>query len=250
MSWAYPFDHDHGLAPDDLTALVGGKGANLVIMATELGLPVPPGFTLTTEACRAYLADGWPAGLDEELRVQMARVEEAVGRGFGDPADPLLVSVRSGAPVSMPGMLDTILNLGLNGDTTPGLATAAGDGAFAAACRERLETMYREIVGVEDVPEDLRKELAGMKQEDLVALALKEGKTSPEELDKWGRDLALKSPEQFKLIVLSRPVGSVVPVEKISRGPDDKETVVDDAVLQVAKMMGNTEDDLKKYAQA
>ena len=127
MTWAYSFDHDHGLAHPELTALLGGKGANLAIMTTELGLPVPPGFTITTEASRAYHAGGWPEGLDEELRHLMGRVESAVGRRFGDPADPLLVSVRSGAPVSMPGMLDTILNLGLNEVTTPGLAAAARD---------------------------------------------------------------------------------------------------------------------------
>ncbi|MEA2025829.1 MAG: PEP/pyruvate-binding domain-containing protein, partial [Chloroflexota bacterium] len=154
MAWAYPFDHVHGLAQADLAALVGGKGANLAVMTTELGLPVPPGFTITTEACKAYLADGWPAGLDEELRVQIDRIETAVGRRFGDPSDPLLVSVRSGAPVSMPGMLDTILNLGLNAETTPGLATVSGDEAFASGCRERLEVMYKDIVGVAEVPED------------------------------------------------------------------------------------------------
>jgi pyruvate,orthophosphate dikinase len=154
MTWAYSFDHDHGLEPDELTALLGGKGANLAIMTTELGLPVPPGFTITTEACRAYHAGGWPEGLDEELRVQMARIEAAVGRRFGDARDPLLVSVRSGAPVSMPGMLDTILNVGLNEATTPGLAAASGDEAFAAGCRERLVAMYTDIVGVEAVPED------------------------------------------------------------------------------------------------
>ncbi len=154
MAWAYPFDHDHGLAHADLAALVGGKGANLASMTAELGLPVPPGFTITTEACRSYLVDGWPAGLDEELRVQIGRIETAVGRRFGDPSDPLLVSVRSGAPVSMPGMLDTILNLGLNAETTSGLASVSGDEAFATGCRERLEAMYTDIVGVAEVPED------------------------------------------------------------------------------------------------
>ena len=102
-------------------------------MANELGLPVPPGFVITTEACKAFGRDGWPAGLDDELQAQMARIGEQVGRVFGDPANPLLVSVRSGAPVSMPGMLDTILNLGLNEATTKGLAAASGDPAFAAA---------------------------------------------------------------------------------------------------------------------
>ena len=125
-------------------ALVGGKAANLGVMARDLGLPVPPGFAISTEACRAYLAGGWPEGLDDEIRAGMGAIETAIGRRFGDAADPLLVSVRSGAPVSMPGMMDTILNLGLTPETT---------GAFAAACRPRLEAMFRQTVGAE-VPDD------------------------------------------------------------------------------------------------
>ena len=119
--------------------LVGGKAANLGVMVRELDLPVPPGFVISTEACRAFLAGGWPDALDDEIREAMATLEVAVGRRFGDPADPLLVSVRSGAPVSMPGMMDTILNLG----------AAPGSGSN----RERLETMFRDIVGA-DVPDD------------------------------------------------------------------------------------------------
>ena len=160
MTWAYAFEHDHGSAGAELAALVGGKGANLAIMTTALGLPVPPGFTISTEACREYLAHGWPAGLEEELRERMQAIEAAVGRRFGDPADPLLVSVRSGAPVSMPGMLDTILNLGLNDDTTPGLARASGDEAFAQACRLRLGAMYEDIVGTA-VPDGPWQQLRG-----------------------------------------------------------------------------------------
>ena len=138
---------------DEAKALIGGKAANLGVMARDLGLPVPPGFVITTEACRTVLAGGaWPAGLDDELRERMVEVEAVVGRRFGDTADPLLVSVRSGAPVSMPGMMDTILNLGLNDATTPGLARAAADEAFADACRERFESSFRSIVGVADVP--------------------------------------------------------------------------------------------------
>src|SRR6185369_2723810 len=117
-------------------AIVGGKAANLgVMLGPGLRLPVPPGFVITTEACRAFLAGGWPDGLDDEIRERMAEVESALGRRFGSADDPLVVSVRSGAPISMPGMMDTILNLGLTSATTPGLATAAGDEAFAAACR-------------------------------------------------------------------------------------------------------------------
>jgi pyruvate, orthophosphate dikinase len=161
MTWAYPFDQPPRLDPEALTALLGGKGANLVVMASGLHLPVPPGFVITTEACKAFMRGGWPAGLDAELHWQMARIGGQVGRTYGDARDPLLVSVRSGAPVSMPGMLDTILNLGLNEATTRGLAAVSADGAFAAGCRHRLETMYRDIVGVADVPEDPWAQLRG-----------------------------------------------------------------------------------------
>jgi pyruvate,orthophosphate dikinase len=123
-------------------------------MALDLDLPVPPAFTITTAACNEYLAHGWPAGLDGELRAHMARIERAVGQGFGDPANPLLVSVRSGAPVSMPGMMDTILNLGLTTSTTAGLAASSGSEKFAANCRSRFVAMFRDIVGVDAVPED------------------------------------------------------------------------------------------------
>ncbi len=154
MTWSFAFDDPPDLSADELCSLLGGKGANLAVMATELRLPVPPGFIISTAACKAYARGGWPAGLDDELRAQMSHVEERTGRRFGDAADPLLVSVRSGAPVSMPGMLDTILNLGLNDETTSGLAQVSGDAAFAKACRDRLQTMYREIVGAADVPAD------------------------------------------------------------------------------------------------
>ena len=154
MTHAHALDAPHSLTPADARALLGGKAANLGVMSRELGLPVPPGFVITTETCRRYLASGWPPGLDDEIRVLMAGVEEAVGRRFGDPRDPLLVSIRSGAPVSMPGMMDTILNLGLNDDTTAGLARAAASDAFAGSCRERFSASFRTIVGVPDVPED------------------------------------------------------------------------------------------------
>ena len=114
MPHVFAYDHRHDLPLTELALVIGGKAANIATMATELGLPVPPAFTITTAACNAYLASGWPAGLDDEIREHMARLETLVGRRFGDPADPLLVSVRSGAPRSMPGMMDTILNLGLN----------------------------------------------------------------------------------------------------------------------------------------
>jgi pyruvate,orthophosphate dikinase len=154
MTFAFPLDAPHAGSLADAKALVGGKAANLGVMVRELGLPVPPGFAITTETCRTYLASGWPAGLDEELRVRMAEVEAAVGRCFGDANDPLLVSVRSGAPISMPGMMDTILNLGLNDATATGLAQAAGGEKFARSCRERFVASFRSIVGVDEVPDD------------------------------------------------------------------------------------------------
>jgi pyruvate, orthophosphate dikinase len=158
MTQAYPLDALPDLPQAELKAIVGGKAANLGLMASELGLPVPPGFVVTTATCRTYLTSGWPIGLDHELEALMADVEAKVGRRFGDPADPLLVSVRSGAPVSMPGMMDTILNLGLNDATASGLARASGSEAFAASCRARLQASFSSIVGVE-VPEDPWRQL-------------------------------------------------------------------------------------------
>src|SRR5262245_10786062 len=101
--------------------LLGGKGIGLAEM-TQLGIPVPAGFTITTDACRAYMASGGelPAGLEEEIEEHLAGLEETTGKRFGDPSDPLLVSVRSGAAISMPGMMDTILNVGLNDEAVAG----------------------------------------------------------------------------------------------------------------------------------
>src|SRR3954467_14340764 len=98
MPLVFDLGHRHDRAPAEVVDLVGGKAANLGVMATRLGLPVPPGFVVSTEACRAYLRGGWPDGLDEEIRARLRAVEDRVGRRFGDATDPLLVSVRSGAP--------------------------------------------------------------------------------------------------------------------------------------------------------
>ena len=154
MTYVYAFDMPLGLPLSEAKAVIGGKAANLSVMATELRLPVPPGFVISTAACNAYLAGGWPEGLDAEIREHMRRVEALVGRRFGDASDPLLVSVRSGAPVSMPGMMDTILNLGLNDATALGLSAAAGDPEFARNCHERFIKVFKDIVGVDAVPED------------------------------------------------------------------------------------------------
>jgi pyruvate, orthophosphate dikinase len=126
--------------------LLGGKGANLAEM-TNIGLPVPPGFTVTTEACKAFLdSDSQvPEGLWDELESALASIEQEMGRSFGDPGDPLLLSVRSGAKFSMPGMMETVLNLGLNDDTVAGLAKQGGE-RFAYDAYRRLVQMFGKVV--------------------------------------------------------------------------------------------------------
>jgi pyruvate,orthophosphate dikinase len=160
MTHVYAFEDLRGRPLADVRKIIGSKAANLAAMCNELGLPVPPGFAVSTAACLEYLAGGWPPGLKDEIRAHMARVEKALGRQFGDPTEPLLVSVRSGAPVSMPGMMDTLLNVGLNSATAPGLARASGDESFVNACRARLAKSYPDIVGV-PVPEDPWEQLRG-----------------------------------------------------------------------------------------
>jgi pyruvate,orthophosphate dikinase len=145
----------------DLKDLLGGKGANLAEM-TRLGLPVPPGFTITTEACRAYLQEGAaPDALDTEVRDALADLETAIGRTFGDPADPLLVSVRSGAKFSMPGMMETVLDIGLNDETVVGLAKHADDERFAWDSYRRLIQMFgKTVLGIDGARFDRALEAA------------------------------------------------------------------------------------------
>src|ERR1022692_854357 len=134
----------------DLKDLLGGKGANLAEM-TNLGLPVPPGFIITTEACRYYLEQGTtPAGLDKEIATHLDELEKSIGRKLGDPADPLLVSVRSGGKFSMPGMMDTVLNIGLSDESVQGLAKQAGNERFAWDAYRRLLQMFgKTVLGVD-----------------------------------------------------------------------------------------------------
>jgi pyruvate,orthophosphate dikinase len=144
------FVYDFTEGNKDLKGLLGGKGANLAEM-TNLGLPVPPGFIITTEACRYYLARAAaPEGLDHEVAGHLAGIEEAMGRTLGDPADPLLVSVRSGAKFSMPGMMDTVLNIGLSDGSVDGLAKQAGNERFAWDSYRRLIQMFgKTVLGVD-----------------------------------------------------------------------------------------------------
>ncbi len=137
---------DEPLDPSlNATALLGGKGAGLAEM-TRLGLPVPPGFVITTDACRRYLASGWPDGLEARIAAHLDRLAAQCGRRFGDPSAPLLVSVRSGAPVSMPGMMDTILNVGITPAIRTRLAAETGSELFAADTWLRFCRTYAEVV--------------------------------------------------------------------------------------------------------
>ena len=149
MDERYVFDFSEGT--DLGRELLGGKGIGLAEM-TAIGIPVPAGFTVTTAACIAYMRAGRqiPDGLEQEVAEHMAHLEQTTGKRFGDPQDPLLVSVRSGAAVSMPGMMDTILNLGLNDEAVEGLARATENPRFAYDAYRRLIQIYGDVVaGVE-----------------------------------------------------------------------------------------------------
>ena len=144
--WVYGFGGARTDGGAGMSALLGGKGANLAEMA-RLGLPVPPGFTITTEVCARFYAGGerYPDGLEEQVEAALADIEAAAGRRFGGEAEPLLVSVRSGARVSMPGMMDTVLNLGLNDRTVEALAASSGDRRFAFDSYRRFVQMFADV---------------------------------------------------------------------------------------------------------
>ena len=145
--WVYTFGDGAAEGTAEMKALLGGKGANLAEMS-NLGIPVPPGFTITTEVCTAFYAGGraYPAGLTDQVEAALAEMSRITGRRFGDEADPLLVSVRSGARASMPGMMDTVLNLGLNDVTVGALAKVAGDERFAYDSYRRFIQMFANVV--------------------------------------------------------------------------------------------------------
>ncbi|MCB1380819.1 MAG: pyruvate, phosphate dikinase, partial [Alphaproteobacteria bacterium] len=145
--YVYSFGGGSAEGRADMKALLGGKGANLAEMAS-LGLPVPPGFTITTEVCTVFTRSGshYPDGLAGEVDAALTWVGQRAGRTFGDADNPLLVSIRSGARASMPGMMDTVLNLGLNDYTVEGLASSSGDRRFAYDSYRRFISMYSDVV--------------------------------------------------------------------------------------------------------
>ena len=203
----YVYDFAEG--NKDQKDLLGGKGANLAEM-TRLGLPVPPGFTITTDACKVYLRDGHePDELAAEIDEHLARLEERMGRRLGDPADPLLVSVRSGAKFSMPGMMDTVLNIGLNERSVVGLASQSGNERFAWDSYRRLLSMFGQtVLGLhKDVFEDgidrLKAERSAATDLDLTADDLRELSRAYEAAirEHAGRDFPQEPREQLGMAV-------------------------------------------------
>ncbi|MDP4928361.1 MAG: pyruvate, phosphate dikinase [Ilumatobacteraceae bacterium] len=180
MSYVFAFDHKHRRPPMEYKDLLGGKGANLAEMMSVLNLPVPHGFTISTDACRDYMHGGWPKSLTDEMTKHVAALEKKMGRKLGDSKDPLLVSVRSGAKFSMPGMMDTVLNLGLNDKSVIALATTTNNERFAYDSYRRFISMYGRIVlgldgAVFEHALDKAKEVANAKTDaDIPASALRE----------------------------------------------------------------------------
>ncbi|MCP8304364.1 MAG: pyruvate, phosphate dikinase [archaeon] len=246
--WVYLFEEGSA----KLRSLLGGKGANLAEM-TRIGLPVPPGITITTEACRKYNAmnQRFPDGLEKEVLEKIEHIEKKVGKKFGDSSDPLLVSVRSGAPVSMPGMMDTVLNLGLNDETVKGLAKATNDERVAYDCYRRLMEMFGNVVldlkreKFGRIIEEYKHKLGAKSDLDLDAEALKEiaeefkklikeetGKDFPQDpnqqllmairavFDSWNNPRAIVYRREYKI---SNDLGTAVNIQAMvfgNRGPD------------------------------
>ena len=147
MKSVYFFGNKKADGNADMKNLLGGKGANLAEM-TNLGIPVPAGFTITTEVCTYYYQNtqSFPQDLDKQIKLSIKKVEQAMGKKFGDNKDPLLLSVRSGARMSMPGMMETVLNIGLTSKTIPGLIAKTGNARFVYDAYRRLIMMYADVV--------------------------------------------------------------------------------------------------------
>ena len=205
-AWVYGFGDGRADGDASMKNLLGGKGANLAEMAS-LGLPVPPGFTITTEASIAFFEKdrSLPDGVEDEVSAALGVVEKQVGRKLGDAAKPLLVSVRSGAPVSMPGMMDTVLNLGLNDETVEGLAAESGDARFAYDSYRRFIQMFGNVVlgmshgDFEEILDDVKDEEGVFEDAALPAEALKDlvGRYRKLVKETLGRDFPQDPKEQL-----------------------------------------------------
>ncbi|MEM3450733.1 MAG: pyruvate, phosphate dikinase [Candidatus Woesearchaeota archaeon] len=230
--------------------LLGGKGAGLNEM-TKIGIPVPPGFVITTEACREFFKNGSVRGLDLEVEEAILKLERITGKKFGSPKNPLLVSVRSGAPVSMPGMMDTILNLGMNEDTAAGLAELSGDSRFAYDCYRRFIQMFGNVVlGIkheefEKIIEEAKKQLNKRQDTELTAEDWKEviRKYKKLVLERTGKQFPENPRQQLKLAIEavfnSWKNERAITYRKLNNIPDEMGT----AVNVQAMVFGNLGDD-------
>ncbi len=236
----------------DMKMLLGGKGANLAEM-TNLGLPVPPGITITTEVCKEYfeLGQKFPEGMWEQVLEGLRKIEKEMGKKFGDRENPLLVSVRSGAPVSMPGMMDTILNLGLNDETVEGLAKSTGNERFAWDSYRRFIQMFGNVVmGIphekfEEILEEKKREVGAEQDVDLTADDLKDIVKRYKELIKreTGREFPQDPYEQLKMAIKavfdSWNNPRAIKYREINKIPEDYGTAVN-IVAMVFGNMGET----------
>ncbi|NMC29772.1 MAG: pyruvate, phosphate dikinase [Pelolinea sp.] len=237
---------------DGVRGLLGGKGANLAEM-TRIGVPVPPFFTVTTEGCNAYLANGgkFPEGMWDQMVTALKVVEKAAGKEFGNPKNPLLVSCRSGAKMSMPGMMDTVLNIGLNDTTAEGMVALTGNERFVYDAYRRLISMFGSVVlgisddAFEDVLIELKKEKKANADTDLDAAALKElvAKFKKVTRDAKGFDFPQDPMEQIKLateaVFKSWNSKRAIDYRKAADIPDDLGTAVN-VVTMVFGNMGWT----------
>lgn len=229
--------------------LLGGKGANLAEM-TRIGLPVPPGFTITTEACSHFYKNSqtWPEGLEEEVKKSLKALEEKAGKKFGDPDNPLLVSVRSGAPASMPGMMDTILNLGLNDKVVKGLIRLTSNERFAYDCYRRFIQMFGNVVmGVdhskfEAILDEVKEEVGAKLDTELDAEALKRivGKYKELYRENTGEDFPQEPWEQLRraidAVFLSWNNKRAITYRRIHNIPEDWGTAVNVQMMVFGNM--------------
>src|SRR5207249_1750565 len=246
--WVYRFGDGTAEGRADMRNLLGGKGAGLAEMS-NLGLPVPPGFTITTEVCSYFYSHGktYPDDLREEVERALADIEHSFGARFGDPDQPLLVSVRSGARVSMPGMMDTVLNLGLNDRTVEGLARRTKNERFAWDCYRRFLTIFGDVVlGIDrhefDAPLDAAKaRVQANTDADVPAGVLKELVAGSKRLveERTGRPFPQDPMEQLRLAINavfdSWWAKKAVDYRRINRLADDWGT----AVTVMAMVFGN-----------
>jgi pyruvate, orthophosphate dikinase len=232
---AHKWVYDFAEGSRDMRDLLGGKGAGIAEMTRVLGAElVPAGFTITTEACVTYMrgAGAWPAGMADQVQAALGRLETLAGKRLGDPEDPLLVSVRSGARVSMPGMMDTVLNLGLNDESAAGLAARTGDERFAADCFRRLVQMFGNVV--RGVPgERFEDEIARVKRErgvkldtELDAAALRELTENFRSFFDFPTDPQQQLTEAIRAVFDSWMGERAVQYRRINRLPDDWGTAV------------------------